>query len=138
MDMGMTPLAELAMGLRALMDTRGWTRADFAHLTSKNRYHASLNPLAEVRQPISAEDVLESPFSLIGPVPYLVDKLTRLRQRWGINSFLAGWFGEPGLRDFAPVGGITRGSVARGLRGSRQVFAAYKSSGPATRSPSIW
>jgi probable F420-dependent oxidoreductase len=52
---------------------------------------------------ISAEDVLESPFSLIGTVPDLVDKLTRLRQRWGINSFLVGWFGEPSLRDFAPV-----------------------------------
>src|SRR5262245_6183891 len=52
---------------------------------------------------IGAEDVLESPFSLIGSVPYLVDKLTRLRQRWGINSFLVGWFGDSGLREFAPV-----------------------------------
>jgi probable F420-dependent oxidoreductase len=52
---------------------------------------------------IDARDVLESPFSLIGSVPELVDKLRRLRQRWGINSFLVGWFGEPGLRDFAPV-----------------------------------
>jgi hypothetical protein len=52
---------------------------------------------------ISAHDVLESPFSLIGSVPDLVDKLTRLRQRWGINSILVGWFDEPGVRDFAPV-----------------------------------
>ena len=52
---------------------------------------------------ISAHDVLESPFSLIGTVPDLVDKLVRLRQRWGINSFLAGWFDEPGIRAFAPV-----------------------------------
>ncbi len=52
---------------------------------------------------ISAEDVLESPFSLIGSVQYLVDKLIRLRQRWGINSFLVGWFGDSGLREFAPV-----------------------------------
>jgi len=58
---------------------------------------------AETGMEISAEDVVESPFSLIGSVPYLVDKLNGLRQRWGINSFLAGWFGEPGLRDFAPV-----------------------------------
>jgi probable F420-dependent oxidoreductase len=58
---------------------------------------------AETGQTISARDVLESPFSFIGSVPELVDKLTGLRQRWGINSFLVGWFGESGLRDFAPV-----------------------------------
>jgi hypothetical protein len=52
---------------------------------------------------ISPRDVLESPFSLIGSVPELVDKLQGLRQRWGINSFLVGWFGDEGLRDFAPV-----------------------------------
>ena len=52
---------------------------------------------------ISAQDVLESPFTLIGSVPDLVDKLRRLRQRWGINSFLVGWFDEPELRDLAPV-----------------------------------
>jgi probable F420-dependent oxidoreductase len=52
---------------------------------------------------IDARDVLESPFSLIGSVPELIDKLVRMRQRWGINSFLVGWFDEPGLRDFAPV-----------------------------------
>jgi probable F420-dependent oxidoreductase len=55
------------------------------------------------RVAIDARDVLESPFSMIGSVPDLVDKLRRMRQRWGINSFLAGWFGEPGLRDFAAV-----------------------------------
>ena len=52
---------------------------------------------------ISAQDVLESPYSLIGTVPELVDKLVRIRQRWGINSFLIGWFDEPRLRDLAPV-----------------------------------
>jgi probable F420-dependent oxidoreductase len=57
----------------------------------------------ETGMEISARDVLESPFSLIGSVPELVDKLTGLRQRWGINSFLVGWFGESGLREFAPI-----------------------------------
>lgn len=52
---------------------------------------------------IEARDVLESPFSLIGSVPELVDKLTRMRQRWGINSLLVGWFDEPGVREFVPV-----------------------------------
>ncbi len=53
--------------------------------------------------PISPQDVLESPYSLIGTVPDLVDKLVRTRQRWGINSYLVGWFDEPRLRDIAPV-----------------------------------
>jgi probable F420-dependent oxidoreductase len=53
--------------------------------------------------PITAQDVLESPYSLVGTVPSLVDKLKRIRERWGINSFLIGWFDEPGLRDIGPV-----------------------------------
>jgi probable F420-dependent oxidoreductase len=52
---------------------------------------------------IEARDVLESPFSLIGSVPELVDKLRRMRQRWGINSFLVGSFEDEGVRDLAPV-----------------------------------
>jgi probable F420-dependent oxidoreductase len=52
---------------------------------------------------ISREDVLESPYSLIGTVPGLIDKLRRGRERWGINSFLVGWFGDPGLAEIAPV-----------------------------------
>ncbi len=53
--------------------------------------------------PITAQDVLDSPYSLIGTVGELVDKLKGIRERWGINSFLIGWFDEPGLRDLAPV-----------------------------------
>jgi probable F420-dependent oxidoreductase len=52
---------------------------------------------------IGAQDILDSPYSLIGTVAQLVDKLKRIRERWGINSFLIGWFEEPGLRDLAPV-----------------------------------
>ena len=52
---------------------------------------------------ITPEDVLESPYSLIGTVPDLVDKLRRARERWGINSFLVGSFDEPGIADIAPV-----------------------------------
>lgn len=53
--------------------------------------------------PITPRDVLESPYSLIGTVPDLVAKLLRTRERWGINSFLIGWFDEPQLRDLSPV-----------------------------------
>ena len=52
---------------------------------------------------ITSEDVLESPYSLIGTVPDLVAKLRRGRERWGINSILVGWFDDAGLADFAPV-----------------------------------
>jgi probable F420-dependent oxidoreductase len=52
---------------------------------------------------IDPRDVLDSPYSLIGTVPDLVAKLREVRERWGINSILAGWFDEPDLRDFEPV-----------------------------------
>jgi alkanesulfonate monooxygenase SsuD/methylene tetrahydromethanopterin reductase-like flavin-dependent oxidoreductase (luciferase family) len=37
---------------------------------------------------ITAEEVLESPYTLIGSVSGLVDKLRRGRERWGVNSVL--------------------------------------------------
>jgi probable F420-dependent oxidoreductase len=52
---------------------------------------------------IRPEDVLESPYALIGTVPQLVDKIRSCRERWGINSFQVGWLDEPGVADFAPV-----------------------------------
>lgn len=52
---------------------------------------------------ITAEDMLESPYTLIGSVPDLVAKLRRARERWAINSILVGWFDDVGLADFAPV-----------------------------------
>jgi probable F420-dependent oxidoreductase len=52
---------------------------------------------------IAPEDVLESPYSVIGSVPDLVDKFRRARERWGINSFLVGWFDDTDPRSLAPV-----------------------------------
>jgi probable F420-dependent oxidoreductase len=52
---------------------------------------------------IDPHEVLESPYSLIGTVPGLVAKLREVRERWGINSFLVGWFDEPDLLALAPV-----------------------------------
>ena len=52
---------------------------------------------------IDPEDVLESPYALIGTVPSLVDKIRRARERWGINSYLLAWTDEPNLADLAPV-----------------------------------
>jgi probable F420-dependent oxidoreductase len=52
---------------------------------------------------IPADDILESPYTLIGSVPDLVAKIRRARERWGINSYLMGWFDDAGLADIAPV-----------------------------------
>jgi probable F420-dependent oxidoreductase len=52
---------------------------------------------------VTPEEVLESPYTLIGTVPDLVAKLLRARERWGINSYLVGWVGDPGLQDVAPL-----------------------------------
>jgi probable F420-dependent oxidoreductase len=52
---------------------------------------------------ITPEDVLESPYSLVGSVPALVAKLRRGRERWGINSILVGSFDDARLADFDAV-----------------------------------
>lgn len=52
---------------------------------------------------IDPHDVLESPYALIGSVSGLVDKLRRARERWGINSYLVGWFDDTDVRALAPV-----------------------------------
>jgi len=52
---------------------------------------------------IAPEDLLESPYTLIGSVPMLVDKIRTARDRWGINSYLLGWFDDADLADVAPV-----------------------------------
>jgi hypothetical protein len=52
---------------------------------------------------IDPREVLESPYSLIGTVSDLVGKIRRVRDRWGISSFLVGWMDEPGLEAFDPV-----------------------------------
>ena len=52
---------------------------------------------------VPADDILESPYTLIGSVPDLVAKIQRARERWGINSYLIGWFDDATLPDVAPV-----------------------------------
>ena len=52
---------------------------------------------------IELDDIIESPYSMIGTIPSLVDKLRRARERWGINSYLVGWHDEPELAQLAPL-----------------------------------
>ena len=52
---------------------------------------------------VSAVDLLGSPYSMVGSVPELATKMREARERWGINSYLLGWFDEPEIWDLAPL-----------------------------------
>jgi probable F420-dependent oxidoreductase len=49
---------------------------------------------------LSAEEILESPYVLIGTVDHLVEELERRRERWGISYYV---IFEPYMDAFAPV-----------------------------------
>jgi len=55
---GFTPISWYAMDATRYMHETGATRADLASVAVKNRRHASLNPLAHYRDPITLEQVL--------------------------------------------------------------------------------
>ncbi len=67
---GLVTPASFAMRAVLHMKRYGTTAEQLAEVAVKNRYHASLNPLAQFRSPISIEDVLNSPM--------IADPLTRL------------------------------------------------------------
>lgn len=56
---GFTPISWYAMDATRYMHEHGVTRADLATVAVKNRYHATMNPLAQYRKPITLEAVLE-------------------------------------------------------------------------------
>jgi acetyl-CoA acetyltransferase len=56
---GFTPIAWYAMDAMRYMHEYGATRAELASIAVKNRFHASLNPLAQYRKPITLDQVLE-------------------------------------------------------------------------------
>lgn len=55
---GFTPIAWYAMDAMRYMHETGATREQLGAVAVKNRHHASLNPLAQYRKPITLEDVL--------------------------------------------------------------------------------
>jgi len=55
---GFTPIAWYAMDAMRYMNETGATREQLAAVAVKNRHHASLNPLAQYRKPITLEEVL--------------------------------------------------------------------------------
>jgi acetyl-CoA acetyltransferase len=67
---GLVTPASFAMRALRHMTQYGTTPAQLAQVAVKNRYHASLNPLAQFKDPITVDDVLNSPM--------IADPLTRL------------------------------------------------------------
>lgn len=57
---GFTPISWYAMDAVRYMHEHGATRKQLASVAVKNRHHACLNPLAQYREPITLEKVLES------------------------------------------------------------------------------
>ena len=55
---GFTPIAWYAMDAMRYMHEHGATREQLAAVAVKNRFHASLNSLAQYRKPITLQDVL--------------------------------------------------------------------------------
>lgn len=55
---GFTPIAWYAMDAMRYMYEHGATREQIGAVAVKNRYHASLNPLAQYRKPITLEEVV--------------------------------------------------------------------------------
>lgn len=55
---GFTPIAWYAMDATRYMHEHGATREQLGAVAVKNRYHASLNPLAQYRKPITLKDVV--------------------------------------------------------------------------------
>jgi acetyl-CoA acetyltransferase len=67
---GLVTPATFAMRAQRHMEIYGTTPSQLAKVAVKNRFHASLNPLAQFRNPITVEEVLNSPM--------IADPLTRL------------------------------------------------------------
>jgi acetyl-CoA acetyltransferase len=55
---GFTPIAWYAMDATRYMHEHGATREQLGSVAVKNRHHASLNPLAQYRKPITLEEVI--------------------------------------------------------------------------------
>lgn len=55
---GFTPIAWYAMDAMRYMHEHGATREQLGSVAVKNRFHASMNPLAQFRKPVTLEDVV--------------------------------------------------------------------------------
>lgn len=58
---GVTFPAVFALSTRAYMDKYGATEKDFAHVSVKNHENGAKNPIAQLRKPVTLQEVLDSP-----------------------------------------------------------------------------
>jgi acetyl-CoA acetyltransferase len=58
---GITPIAWYAMDAARYIHEHNSSRAELASVAVKNRRHASMNPLAQFRKPVTLEEVLAQP-----------------------------------------------------------------------------
>jgi acetyl-CoA acetyltransferase len=59
--LGVTPIAWYALNATRYLHETDAARADLAAVAVKNRRHAALNPIAQYREPITVQDVLDAP-----------------------------------------------------------------------------
>ena len=68
-------------------------------VVTENR-RAAAEELARRWPELSADDLLQSPYVLIGTVEQMAEGLVARRQRWGISHYVVH---EPYLDEFAPI-----------------------------------
>jgi len=75
-------------------------RAAAEKLIAENRSHYEALGATDDRAILSVEDLLETPFLLLGTPAEIADQLRRSRERWGYSYITVH---EPYMREFAPV-----------------------------------
>jgi len=82
-------------------------RAAAEELIAKNRRHYERLGATDERAILTVEEMLETPFVLLGTADEIAAQLRRGRERWGYSYLTVH---EPYMREFAPVIGRLRGS----------------------------
>jgi hypothetical protein len=75
----------------------------YSHLCIHDHLLAQMAPIPVLTAVAMATERLRLCPLVFNNAPNLVDKVRRARERWGINSYLVGWFDDAGLADVAPV-----------------------------------
>ncbi len=60
-SLGVTMPSHFALLARRMMETEGWTIEDMVYPSVKNHRHACLNPFAQYRKELTAEEIINSP-----------------------------------------------------------------------------
>jgi probable F420-dependent oxidoreductase len=95
---------EIDERIRLIREAAGDRRPELSALVQRvvvtEDRRAAAEELTRRWMQLSAEEILESPYVLIGTVAQIVDDLIARRERWGISSYVVR---SPDLDPFAPV-----------------------------------